>query len=286
LQDQGLLKDATITVYFTGDEENTGHPLEVTRGDFINRAKGCEVALAFEAASAMDLVATARRGASSWRLETEAEQSHSSGVFGSGGYGSVYEATRILNEFREQFSKEKYLTVNPGLILGGSDILFDTAKQSGTAAGKINIISPATVAIGDLRYLAKEQKEQAREKMQTIVANNLPGTRARISFKDGIPSMPPTPGNEALAKMVNDVSVSLGYGEVKPGDPGSRGAGDISYVADYLDCLDGLGASGGGAHAPGETINLKEYPKLIKRTAVLIYRLVSHDENLKKKRIM
>ena len=111
--------------------------------------------------------------------------------------------------------------------------------------------------------------------MKAIVDNNLPGTKARISFKDGIPSMPPTPGNEALAVMVNDVSVSLGYGEVKPGDPGARGAGDISYVAEYLDCLDGLGASGRGAHAPGETINLKEYPKLIKRTAVLLYRLIN-----------
>jgi glutamate carboxypeptidase len=85
--------------------------------------------------------------------------------------------------------------------------------------------------------------------------------------------MPPTPGNNALVKKVNDISRALGYGTVKAGDPGSRGAGDISYIAKYLDCLDGLGASGKGAHAPGEIINLKEYPKLIKRTALLIYRL-------------
>ena len=85
--------------------------------------------------------------------------------------------------------------------------------------------------------------------------------------------MPPTPGNDALVKTLSDVSLALGYGAVKAGDPGSRGAGDISYVANYLDCLDGLGASGKGAHAPGEIINLNEYPKLIKRTALLIYRL-------------
>ena len=85
--------------------------------------------------------------------------------------------------------------------------------------------------------------------------------------------MPPTEGNLALAKTLSDISNSLGYGEVISGNPGLRGAGDISYVANYLDCLDGLGASGRGAHAPGETINLKEYPKLIKRTALLLYRL-------------
>ncbi|HLX91063.1 MAG TPA: hypothetical protein VKR32_05240 [Puia sp.] len=32
---------------------------------------------------------------------------------------------------------------------------------------------------------------------------------------------------------------------------GLRGAGDISFFAASLNCLDGLGASGGGAHAPG-----------------------------------
>ena len=67
--------------------------------------------------------------------------------------------------------------------------------------------------------------------------------------------------------------MALGFGKVNPGNPGSRGAGDISYVAQYLDCLDGLGASGRGAHAPGETINLYEYPKLTQRAAVFIYRL-------------
>lgn len=129
------------------------------------------------------------------------------------------------------------------------------------------------MVIGDLRFLSEEQKENARDTMRQIVAQHLTGTNAVISFMDGIPSMPPTAGNLALATMLNDISTTLGYGPVEPGNPGLRGAGDISYVAKYLDCLDGLGASGRGAHAPGETINLKQYPKLIKRTALLIYKL-------------
>jgi len=109
--------------------------------------------------------------------------------------------------------------------------------------------------------------------MRSIVAGNLPGTKASIRFSDGIPSMPPTKGNSALASMVNTISEAMGAGSVVEGNPGARGAGDISYVARYLDCLDGLGASGKGAHAPGETIHLGEYPSLIKRTALLLYRL-------------
>jgi len=273
LQKEGLLDETTITVYFTGDEENAGHPRSVSRGDFIERAKQHDIALGFEGAVGLNIVATARRGASEWKLEVEGKQAHSSGVFGAAGYGSIYEASRILNEFREKLGKEQYLTFNPGLIIGGSEVNYDSTAQRGIVSGKTNIISPKTVVIGDLRFLSEGQKENARTLMRQIVSKNLPGTKATIQFKDGIPSMPPTAGNQALVKTVSDISRAMGYGEVKAGDPGSRGAGDISYIAEYLDCLDGLGASGRGAHAPGETINLKEYPVLIKRAALLIYRL-------------
>ena len=273
LHKQGLLNNASITVYFTGDEENAGDPHSVSRSDFIEKAKQHDVALSFEGAQGMNTVVTARRGASEWKLEVEGIQAHSSGVFGRSGYGAIFEASRIINAFRENLSAEKYLTFNPGLFIGGSEMNYNEAAQKGEASGKTNIISPKTVVIGDLRFLTEEQKEKARTIMRQIVTQHLPGTKASISFRDGIPSMPPTTGNEALLKIINDISVSLGYGEVKANDPGSRGAGDISYLAKYLGCLDGLGASGSGAHAPGEIINLNEYPKLIKRTALLIYRL-------------
>lgn len=273
MQEQGLLTNTTITVYMTGDEENAGDPRTVSRADFIKRAKEHDIALAFETASGMNTVATARRGASGWKLEVEGKQGHSSGVFGNAGYGSIYEAARIINSFREKLSQEQYLTFNPGLLLGGSEVTYQEEAQRGEVAGKTNIISPRTVAIGDLRFISEDQKENARRVMREITAQSLPGTKATISFTDGIPSMPPTSGNDQLAKQLSEVSAALGFGPVNAGNPGSRGAGDISYVAAYLNCLDGLGASGKGAHAPGETINLNEYVKLIQRTAVFLYRL-------------
>jgi glutamate carboxypeptidase len=110
--------------------------------------------------------------------------------------------------------------------------------------------------------------------MTKIVATNLAQTGASIQFTDGIPAMSPTDGNRKLLEILNQTSIDMKLGAVKEGDPGVRGAGDISYVAQYLDCLDGLGASGTGAHAPGETLNLKQYPNLIKRNTVFLYRLL------------
>ncbi len=274
LEQVGLLKNTDITAYFTGDEEHAGYPRSVTRGDFINRAKQADIALAFEGANGLNSVATGRRGASGWRLDVTGKTGHSSGVFTPGaGYGAIYEASRILNQFRETLSTEKYLTFNPGIIIGGSDISYDDATSKGAAIAKTNIISPAVTVTGDLRFLTEDQKDRARAKMREIVSQNLAQTSAKISFVDGIPSMAPTEGNNQVLSVINSISMDMGAGPTVAGDPGSRGAGDISYVAAYVDCIDGLGASGRGAHAPGETIHLNDLPFLIKRAALTIYRL-------------
>jgi glutamate carboxypeptidase len=276
LNQYGLLEGSDITVYFTGDEERAGHPVSVSRADFIERAKRCNVALGFEGASSATVVATARRGASSWLLEVEGKQGHSSGIFSErGGNGAIYEAARILNDFRTTLSTEKYLTFNPGLIAGGAEVTYVESKASASVIGKDNIITPSAKVHGDLRFLTAEQKEKARQVMRNIVSNNLPGTKASITFYDGIPSMAPTEGNNKLLAIINRVSIDLGKGPTIAGDPGARGAGDISYVAEFLDCVDGLGAMGEGAHAPGETIHLKTIPFLSKRAALLIHHLVN-----------
>lgn len=273
LHANGLLKNTSITAYFTGDEERGGQGPE-SRADFIAKAREAQVALAFETATNLHVVATARRGSSTWQLKTFGKAAHSSGIFKPAvGYGAIYEAARILNSFRENLSQEPNLTFNPGLLVGGSEVSYDETKARGEVVGKTNIIAPTATVIGDLRFLTEAQKEAARAKMRAIVAQSLAGTRAEITFTDGIPGMAPTPGNQQLAALADQASRDLGFGPVTTSDPGSRGAGDISYVAQYLDCLDGLGASGKGAHAAGETINTKEFPKLVTRAALLIYRL-------------
>lgn len=273
LHQLGLLNDRTITVYFNGDEESSGNA-DISRKDFIERAKLHDIALGYETAQGFSTATVARRGASGWTLKTTGRQSHSSGIFREGvGYGAIYEAARILTEFQETLSGEQYLTFNPGQFIGGSDVSFNEISGAGTALGKTNIVAREAIVTGDLRFLGEAQKEAARAKMREIVAKNLNQTQAEILFTDGIPSMAPTEGNYALAETLNKVSMDMGFGPVKPGDPGSRGAGDISYVADFMDCLDGLGASGTGAHAPGETINMKQFPDLIKRNTILLYRL-------------
>ncbi len=271
LHTQKLLDDATITVYFTGDEESSGG--SESRRDFIERAQKHDIALGFETAGGLRTVTTGRRGASSWTLNVKARSGHSSRIFSDLGYGAIYEAVRILNEFRRTLSQEQYLTFNPGLIVGGSEVRYDPKTAKAETIGKTNIVAGTALVKGDLRFLTETQKENARARMREIVDKSLPLTKATITFADGIPSMEPSAANDGLRLQLDKLSRDMGLGPVAATDPGLRGAGDISFVAKYLPCLDGLGASGKGAHSIEETLNTKEFPLLIQRTALFLYRL-------------
>ena len=281
LSSLGLLKNAHIVAYFTGDEESSGSPHYVARKDLIERARTTQIALGFEGAQGLNTVAVARRGIGGWVLNVNAKTGHSAGIFGEAvGYGAIYEAARIINQFRTELANEKYLTFNPGLMSGGSEIKVDMGSAKLEAIGKTNIISPAAYVAGDLRFISEAQRDKARTKMRDIVSQNLNGTNSTISFTDGLPAMEPTEGNYRLVKFLDGITKNMGIGTTRAGDPGARGAGDISDIAKYVDSLDGMGASGNGAHKPGETINLKEFPYLIQRAALMIYRLTRDNPAL------
>lgn len=267
----GALKDARVTVMLTGDEESAGSPAEISRRDMIEAAKASDLALSFET-TVRNTATVGRRGSSSWTLEVEATTGHSAGIFREGtGSGAIFEAARIVNQFYEALHKEKYLTFNPGVIVGGTEAELDGA--SGKATGKSNVIPAKVFVRGDLRFISEAQKESARARMREIVARSLPGTSAKITFRDGIPAMTPNEGNYALLRQLDQVSRDLGFGEVEALDPGERGAGDVAYVSHLLPALDGIGPKGGNAHAPGEWVELESLPMLTKRAALLIYRL-------------
>ena len=270
LRETGALKDAQIVVMLTGDEEDSGDPVEASRGDMIAAAKRSDLALSFENGGS-NIATVARRGSSEWTLEVTARTGHSSQIFKGMGSGAIFEAARILHQFYETLRGEEYLTFNPSVISGGTEV--EVKDQSLTTKGKTNVVPARVIVRGDLRFIREEQKEAARAKMREIVAKSLPGTTATITFADGIPAMSPSEGNYNLLKQLDAVSQDLGFEKIEALDPGVRGAGDVAYVTHLIPGLDGLGATGGGAHARGEYADLDTLPRQIKRAAVLIYRL-------------
>lgn len=271
LKDAGALGDRQIVVMLTGDEENSGDPVETSRGDMVAAAKRSDYALSFENGGG-NVATVARRGSSGWTLEVTAKTGHSGQIFSEEmGSGAIFEASRIIDQFYQTLKGEKYLTFNPSIISGGTTV--DAGGGALTSTGKSNVVPAKVIVRGDLRFISEQQKENARAKMREIVARSLPGATAKISFEDGIPSMPPAEGNYALLKVLDQASRDLGFGKIEPLDPGARGAGDVAYVSHIIPGLDGLGATGRNAHAKGEYADLDTLPRQIKRAALLIYRL-------------
>ena len=280
-----VLDRLSITVVMHGDEEDAGAPLDAARATLTDAAKRSQVALGFEDGSGDPHTAViSRRSAGSWTVRTTGVPGHSSQIFRDDiGAGAVFEAARILQGFRERLGGQQYLTFNPGVILGGSEVKYDTAQSGGSAFGKTNVVAGQAIVSGDIRALSPEQLERAKTTMREVVAQHLPKTTAELTFDDGYPPMAPTDGNRRLLAIHDSVSRALGFGSVVAVDPSRAGAADVSFAAPYVPMvIDALGLAGWDDHSDKETANLNWLPRLTKRAAVLIYRLGSRESTLPK----
>lgn len=280
LKEAGVLDDMSIEIVMTGDEEKSGEPIELSKRDLIEGAKRADIALGFENGdNNPKTIVVARRGSSDWQLKVTGVPAHSSQVFTKDiGVGAIYEASRILNEFYLQLSKEKDLTFNPGFIIGGTDLDVNDDLTGGTVFGKNNVVAQQAIVHGDIRATSPEQLEKAHGIMKQIVANNYPNTSAELIFNEnGYPPLALTEGNTKLLKIYDTVSQDLGFGAVEAVNPRNAGAADISFTSGYVDmALDGLGLTGGGGdHTIEETGDLRTVATQAKITAVLMYRLIS-----------
>ena len=273
LKAAGALDRIHVTVIFTGDEESSGHPLEQSKAALVELARQADYAIGFE--DGADDSATAvvsRRSAGGWTLRVTGTAAHSSQIFRADiGAGAIFETARILEAFRTRLQGQPYLTFNPGMALGGTEVHPDSGGASGSAAGKTNVVAARMEVRGDLRALSPEQLAAAQTTMREIVGKNLPGTTASIEFADGYPPLAPSEGNRRLLAVYDSASRALGFGPVTGVDPAKAGAADVSFTAPYVKgALDGIGLPGTGTHTETETADLRMLAPLTKRAALLL----------------
>lgn len=276
LQASNQLDTLSITAILIGDEESSGRPLSQSKKALIDAAIWADYAIGFEDGdSNPETAVISRRGSSRWTLETSGKAGHSSQVFQPDyGYGAIYEATRILDQFRRELSKIKLLTFNPGTILGGTEVKYDNAASSGSAFGKANVIAQTVRVRGDIRAISPQQLADAREKMSDIVADHLPLTDANLVFGEGYPPMEASVGNHLLLEMFDQASRDHELGAVRAVNPRNAGAADISFTAEHVKmAIDGVGLMGSGGHTVDEQADLRTLPQQTKRVAVLLYRI-------------
>ena len=277
LKSVNALASMNIVVVMTGDEEDGGRPLNVSRKALVDAAKGAQYAIGFENGdSNIAHAVSARRGIQSWELRVKAKTGHSSQIFTpEAGNGAIFEAARILDRFRESLGREPHLTFNPGVFAGGTTAELDSATATTKAFGKTNVISAEAVVTGDMRALTMEQFAKTRAAMEAIVKSVASATTtATITFGEGYPTLPPTPGNDALLAAFNKASEDLGLGTVTAVSPDRAGAADVSFIsAEVKNAIDAVGMKGGDDHSPNEWADLKSLSIQAKRAAVTLLRL-------------
>lgn len=276
LKAAGLLDSLHLVIVMTGDEEEGGRPLRVARKALVDAAQGAAAAIGFEDGDGHpDHAVTARRGTTSWQLRVKGKPAHSSQIFRPEiGYGAIFEASRVLQEFQRRLTGQPHLTFNPGVMLGGTSADFDTATARGTAFGKTNVIAEHAIVAGDLRALTPEQFETARQVMEEIVKASLAQTSSTLTFDEGYPPLAPTEGNAKLLAMLDKASRDLGLNPVTAVGPDRAGAADVSFIAGHVPMIiDAMGLKGDGGHTVDETADLRVLAMQAKRAAVLLARL-------------
>ncbi len=276
LKASGQLDRMSITVVLNGDEEAPGEPIALARKTLLDEGARAQIAIGFEDGDGDPRTAVAaRRGFTGWTLRVKGTPAHSSQIFRDDiGPGAIYEAARMLNEFRLQLGGDPLRTFNAGVALGGTTITMDSTHTRGTAFGKSNIVPELFVVSGDLRVISPEAVTAATTKMQSIVATASPHTSAVLTFDAGYPPMAPKAGNTALLEEFSRASRNLGYGSVGMDNPARAGAADVSFVASTVpQVIDGLGPGGTGGHTVNETLQTRTVAIQIARTAVLLNRI-------------
>ena len=190
---------------------------------------------------------TARKGVGNYELRVEGVGSHAGVDFGSG-HSAVLEMARLVERVSGFTDLSKGLTVNVGVIAGGT---------------RSNVVAAECVAEVDVR-IAKASDAARVEKM--FGGLKVMDKACRLVVTGGInrPPMERKAGTVKLFRLAKRLAGEMGL-ELEEAATGGGSDGNFT-AAMGVATLDGMGAVGAGAHAAHEHVVVKH---LVERTVLL-----------------
>ena len=232
-----------ITLLLNSDEE-VGSP--ASRPITERLALASAAVLVLEPAQGM-ACKTARKGVGGYRLHVTGVASHS-GVDFASGHSAILELARLLQTVAAFTDLRRGLTVNPGVISGGT---------------RANVIAQHAYAEVDVRIARASDAARVNRLFRNLRCSD---PHCSLTVTGGInrPPMERKPGTVTLYKQARKLAAELGF---QLDEASTGGASDGNFTAALgVPTLDGLGAVGEGAHAAHESILIDH---LIPRTALL-----------------
>jgi glutamate carboxypeptidase len=250
-----------VTVLIVGDEE-LGSP--TSRPLIEASAAGCEAALVLEASADGGALKTARKGVSRYELIVHGRAAHAGlepELGANAGVELAHQIIAITDIARavESSSRAGLVSVTPTLMSAG------TSTNTVPAVGRVAI---------DVRVPDAGAQARVDELMRALTPRT-PGTRLEVV---GGPNRPPldAAASAGLFEVAGRIAGDLGMGSLAGVSVG--GGSDGNFTAGVgCPTLDGLGAVGGGAHAPGEHVVVAEMPVRARLVAALTSHVLSGE---------
>jgi glutamate carboxypeptidase len=225
-------------------EEEVGSP--VSREITERLASECTAVFVLEPAQGL-AYKTARKGVGHFGLRVEGVGSHA-GVDFESGHSAVLEMARLVEKVSGFTDLSKGMTVNVGVIAGGT---------------RSNVVAAECVAEVDVR-IARAKDAASVERMFRRLKTTDKLCRLTVSGGINRPPMERKAGTIALFHLAKKLAGEMGL-ELDEASTGGGSDGNFT-AAMGMATLDGMGAVGAGAHAAHEHVVAKH---LVERTALL-----------------
>ena len=220
-----------VIILLHGDEE-VGSP--ASRKLTETMARQCSAVYVLEPAQGEEgAYKTARKGVGQYRMEVQGIAAHS-GVDFLRGHSAVLELARQIPLISEITDHSRGITVNPGVIGGGT---------------RVNVVAQEGWAEIDVR-IAKARDALRVDRALRRLRPYDKACKLRIAGGLNRPPMERTPSTVALFERAQRMAAQIG---ITLTEASTGGGSDGNFTAALgIPTLDGMGSVGAGAHAPNE----------------------------------
>jgi glutamate carboxypeptidase len=234
-----------VVLLLTSDEEVGS---SASRATIEEVAQECAAAFVLEPAQGLGgSYKTARKGVGGYTLRVTGVAAHA-GVDFTRGHSAIHELAWQLEKVRGFTELDRGLTVNAGVIRGGT---------------RTNVIAAEAEAEIDVRIARMKDAARIERRFRSLRVRD----RGCVLHLEGGINRPPmerSPATVALFRRAATLAKGLGF---ELAEASTGGGSDGNFTAALgVPTLDGMGGVGEGAHASHESVLLKD---LIPRTALL-----------------
>jgi glutamate carboxypeptidase len=225
-----------VTVLVTGDEE-LGSP--TARALIEAEARRVQAVLVAEGAAEGGALKTSRKGIAQYELQVTGRAAHA-GLEPWAGVNAAVEVAHQVLAIAGLGDERAGTTVTPTVLAAG------TTANTVPAGASVRI---------DARVPTRTEHDRVRQSLLHLQPQ-LAGAKLELVPGPSHPPMEPVASRE-LFRLARQYAARVGLGELTGVHVGGASDGNIAAGVG-TPTLDGLGAVGGGAHAPGEYVEVAE----------------------------